>query len=578
MYLTLEKIRERLTKPLHKNEIDIAVNHQDRLRLHCDVKTESKDCYANKSLNQFLAFVKNILTEDKYRLFLTLLRYPIVTNDVTDIIFDKLARIFDGRNPSFDYRFTDAELLADWQAYRTNVLKEPAVWQTLGWSNFKTEINSVLIVDVAQSQNADKPEPYFYWLPIGNVIDFSTDNEGNIEDIIFNDNDKIVAIDNVSYKVYRKAEGDAIRLEVENPHDLGYCPARFFWNVPLSLSTPNVKKSPLTKELEKLDWYLFFLISKRHLDMYGSYPIYSGYEANCDYTDEINHTHCEHGFLKNEQDQYVFDSAGVLMQCPKCGKHKINGAGSFIEIPIPSAPNAEGYAYTPDLKNPVQMLSVDRNSLDYNAEECDRLKNEIITACIGTDTNVLADNAVNEMQVEATFESQSSILNRIKEGFEQAQQFIDETICRLRYGNQFISATINYGTDFFILTPAELRERYKTAKDAGASESELDSLQSQIIETEYRNDAQRQQRMKLLAEIEPYRHLSIAEMRELLNNGIIGREDMVVKVNFSNYIKRFERENGDINAYVMNGDYADRIEQIEATLKSYVSPINNQTL
>ncbi|MFR8207454.1 MAG: hypothetical protein ACLU99_14970 [Alphaproteobacteria bacterium] len=25
-------------------------------------------------------------------------------------------------------------------------------------------------------------------------------------------------------------------LLVDNPHDVGYCPARFFWNEPLSLS------------------------------------------------------------------------------------------------------------------------------------------------------------------------------------------------------------------------------------------------------------------------------------------------------------------------------------------------------
>ena len=63
---------------------------------------------------------------------------------------------------------------------------------------------------------------------------------------------------------------------IDSPHDLGYTPARFFWNEAISLREPDVKASPLTEQLESMDWYLFYHISKRHLDMYGSYPIYSG--------------------------------------------------------------------------------------------------------------------------------------------------------------------------------------------------------------------------------------------------------------------------------------------------------------
>lgn len=70
----------------------------------------------------------------------------------------------------------------------------------------------------------------------------------------------------------------------------------------------------------------------------------------------------------------------------------------------------------------------------------------------------------------------------------QAQQFVDETVCRLRYGGLFVSAKVNYGTEFYLSNATELRERYKVAKESGASEAELDALQNQIIETEYRNN------------------------------------------------------------------------------------------
>lgn len=115
--------------------------------------------------------------------------------------------------------------------------------------------------------------------------------------IIFRQPDKRIAvIDDERYRVFAEDGGNIGELLVDNPHDLRYCPARFFWNEPMNLREPDVKQSPLTKELEALDWFLFFHISKRHLDMYGAYPIYSGYEQSCDFTNAENGDYCDGGF------------------------------------------------------------------------------------------------------------------------------------------------------------------------------------------------------------------------------------------------------------------------------------------
>lgn len=185
---------------------------------------------------------------------------------------------------------------------------------------------------------------------------------------------------------------------------------------------------------------MFYHISKRHLDLYGAYPIYSGYEQSCDFSNGENGDYCDGGFLKDKQGFYRLDAAGLLMRCPKCGDSRINGVGSFVEIPIPDGDKQ------PDLRNPVQMLTVDRGSLDYNVEEENRLKNDIITSVVGTNEEITTRDALNEQQIQANFESQSTVLNRVKKGFEAAQQFVDETVCRLRYGGLFVSAKVNYGT------------------------------------------------------------------------------------------------------------------------------------
>ena len=523
----------------------------------------------------FLAWVQNLIPHDKFKIFKTLFRYPVRTNEVTGICFDKLSRIFDGRNPAFNYQFQNTEQRDDWEYYRQDVLKEPEIWSTKGWEFFKTEINSVLIVDLPAEQNpADRyPTSYFYWLPIESVITFEANRTTGVMDwIIFRQPDKRIAvIDDERYRVFAEDDGGNIgELLVDNPHDLRYCPARFFWNEPMNLREPDVKQSPLTKELEALDWFLFFHISKRHLDMYGAYPIYSGYEQSCDFTNAENGDYCDGGFLKDKQGYYRLDQAGLLMRCPKCGDKRITGAGSFVEIPIPDGDKQ------PDLRNPVQMLTVDRTSLDYNVEEEKRLRENIITAVVGQNEEVTQREAFNEQQVKAAFESQSTVLNRVKKGFEAAQQFVDETVCRLRYGNMFVSAKVNYGTEFYLYDASELRNRYKLAKESGASEAELDALQNQIIETEYRNNPTQLQRMLILAELEPYRHLTRNEVLDLYGRNLIPENELRIKLNFANFVRRFERENTNILEFGTQIPFNQKISVITSKFNEYASENSNR--
>lgn len=570
MPYTAEQIRERLRKNERAATLTRAKMHQLRIKFHTVKRvTTFNSPYISIPLTQFLAMVENILPHDKFVLFKALFRYPVKTNEITDICFDKLSRIFSGQNPLFNYQFTIPEEAQDWEEYRRERLDEPNIWQTKGWEFFKSEINSVLIVDLQREQSGPRPEPYFYWLPIESVLTYKADpTTGQMDYIVFRHHDKIIVLDDASYRVWddEKHTGELLgEPEVETPHDLGYCPARFFWNVPLSLDEPDVKESPLSGELESLDWFEFFHISKRQLDLMGAYPILSGYEQACDFTNAENGDYCDGGFLRDKQGRYRLDPAGLLLRCPKCGNKRIIGAGSFVEIPIPSEQEN-----VPDLRNPVQLLQVDRKALDYNVDEQERLRNEIITAVVGQDEIVTDRDAYNEQQVRANFESVTTVLRRIKRGFEQAQQWVDSTCCRLRYGNYFISCTIDYGTEFYLYTPNDLRAKYKAAKEAGASESELDALQEQIIETTWRSDPARLQRMQILADLEPLRHLTKDEALAAFKEGVIDPVALRVKLNFPELVRRFERENTNIVEFGSAIPYPKKIDIIAETLAGYV--------
>lgn len=573
MGLDLERIVKEVQIPSKREAIRQAIEQQDRIKFHADT---TLDIAESVPYIKFKAFVGSLLPADKYELTMNLLKFPIPTNEVCESIWVRLSKIFDGRNPAFDYEFHKTQERDDWEWYRQEKLHEPSVWANKAWEYFKTEINSVLVVDMPEEQDASDryPQPYFYFVPINEVISYKVNRQTeNMDWIIYRSGeDRIIAIDDENYWVFerkidksfgrKKNEGELGELLSKHPHGLGFCPARFFWNEPLSLSNPDIKKSPLSKELADLDWYLFYCLGKKHLDTYAGYPIYSAYEEDCDYSDADGNV-CHHGHLQRPDGSYLTDLNGNPKVCPLChNKKQLAGAGTFVSVPVPE----DGQ---PDLRKPIDITTIDVTSLNYNVEEKERLRKHIISACVGMDNTILNEVSLADKQVDASFESQDVVLNRIKKGFEQAQEFVDTTCCLLRYGDGFIGASINYGTEFYTLTPEVLQSRYTTAKQGGASDFELDALNRQLMETEYRHNPVELQRMIILSDLEPFAHLTKEEVMNLYKEGIITREEVLLKNNFSSYIKKFERIHENILEYGYNMPYEEKIENIYQTILSY---------
>ena len=541
MALQREQIREIIKKPAKTAIIRKAIKHEARLRFHTESYIDPMDI--SMPFTEFAEWVQKLIPKDKYKIFLSLFKFPTPNVKLTKRIYGELKRVFDGRDTAVTFQFLDNTLKDDWNWYRRDVLQEPQVWQTKGWDALRTAINSVLIVDIPQEQTGDRPDAYFYFLRIENVIDFKSKGE-DLEWIVFRQPGKRVAAFDDTYmrlfEINEKGEIDSLISEAQ--HGLGYCPAKFFWTTPLSQEQPDIKENPLSSELGGLDWLLFFRISKRHLDLYAPYPIYSAYAADCSFRNNETGDYCDGGFLRNIKGEYKVLRDGTVERCPICSEKRIAGVGSFIEVPIPRDNR-------PDLKDPVTITTIDRNSLDYNTEEEKRLENEIFTNVTGGGGDVQQKESINEMQVSANFEDKKTVLLNLKSNFEKAQKFVDDTICRLRYGDGFISSNINWGTEFYLYDVSDLQKIYNDAKSNGASEARLDMISNQIIETESRNNPQRLERMFLLKQLEPYRNLKIGELQSLSNKGVIDPLLFIIKINFSDFVDRFERENINITEF-----------------------------
>lgn len=571
MALDLNQIKQILQKPTKRQVIQKAANMQKRLRFHTETNIAVSDI--NQPTALFLDWVRNLLPKDKYNIFLQLFKFPLSTPAVVEDVYRELERVFYSRNSSSSYQFTDSELAEDWADYRKNKLNEPDIWKTVGWKKMQVSINSILVVDLPQVQMSVRPEPYFYWLEIEDVIDYEMINDTEFKWIVFRQpNRRIAAFDDTYIRVYQLNEKNEIAsLVSEATHNLGYCPARFFWSTQLNEKNKDLKKNPISKELSNLDWYLFFSVSKQHLDLYAPYPIYSAYAADCNFENNETGDYCDGGFLRNSSGEYKILNDGTVEKCPCCSEKRIAGPGSFLEVPIPN--QAEGIV---DMRNPVQITTIDKDSLTYNVEECVRLRNDIIVSIAGSGGTVSEKEAINETQVAANFESKTSVLNALKTNFELAQKFVEDTICRFRYGSDFISSSINWGTEFYVFTVKELYNKYEQAKTNGASESELDAITQQILEVEYRNNPLVLQRMLILKQLEPYPHKTLDEVLKLHEKKLLNENYVKLKINFSTLVERFERENINIIEFASARTFSEKIKLITDKLLDYVREENDQ--
>ena len=98
----------------------------------------------------------------------------------------------------------------------------------------------------------------------------------------------------------------------------------------------------------------------------------------------------------------------------------------------------------------------------------------------------------------------------------------------------------------------------------------MSSITTQILEVEYKNNPQVLQRMLVLKQLEPYQHKTLAELTSLADLGLVTQEKLILKLNFSSYIDRFERENINIVEFGSNLSMSEKVKIINEKLLSYV--------
>lgn len=486
---------------------------EERLSLHTTFDTTRP-----AGLHRFLNFVGNILPKDKWRLFKQLMSYPTETTPLVEEIHKSLKKIFNGRDPKNDLPEIPEELF------------DQNAWREEAWAWHIGNPSAILVIDKEIKEDSEENIPYYYFLPIKAVDQLALNKNNTIKFIRFKNKKKqTVFICNEYYRILND-EGSAI---TENPHNIGYCPASFLLHEIPNQKDKAFRANSISKLIGALDWLLFQEISSKYAELYMKYPIYWGYESECDF--EQGDTYCDKGYLRHAEG-YLYEQGTELVKCPKCGD-RLAGVGSFVEVPT----TAENVA-TP----PVGLVSADIPAYTTGQESLKKYKQSLFATATGNYMESINDKAVNEKQVMSLYESRLNALEQLKASFEKTEAWTIKTLL-LFYTGAEEKVNINYGTRFYLSTISEAVENYSTAKEKELQFSLLDELQDEIFALKYKSDPKKKERYRILRDLDPLRHVTFDQGFKMYEQGLINKETLFLHINLSTLLSEVEKNmNGNI--------------------------------
>lgn len=500
------------------------------------------------------------------------MRFPLPIVQITDSILNDYFKVFEGKNRFFNVSASrDISTLKRWLSE-----KRPEEWiETQAREVLKNKPCSFVVID--RMQNG---EPYLLNIDSERLIDVDVMNkEGQCGYIIFihsietnteDTSEQLVnysVYDDTMYRVFQKSsKSDVFTLISENPHNVGYCPARLFVETPSNSKNPLKRRVSFGPSISKLEDWTIFDIFRNYVDHYVPFPVTESPIKKC------SNTRCKGG--KVAEEEIVNAATGQKRTkwttCQVCGgkdKSRFIGPGSHIGIKLQADKTKE------DGSGKFKMHFPETDKMKYVPEKLDALELEIKYKTVGV-SNVLTKEAVNEKQVKGSFASMESVLMRNKTQLDNIYKWIVSTVSRLYYRNITVSIEANFGTEFYLISEDELQERFKRAKENGLPKSEQIQIYEQLIETKYKGNSDKIERQKILLRLDPLPLYSEDEALEMYSKGAIDSSELNFKINFYKFVTRFEDENTVVTEFGSNLEYSNKIEIIFNTLKHY----NNENI
>jgi hypothetical protein len=561
---------ERIKSPKNKDRITKGVDLEKRIRLHTVGTQDSSTAF-----EPWLYKINNLLPKDKFEIFKQLIGEPVPTLDLTETIFDELAKIFEASNKSIYSSYT-SDTLRKSQEFKQYFDVEK-FFKTEVYDMLKVAPNSVLVIDTKlELDPSGKPQPIAYFVHLESIIDMDINRDGSTNYIIFKaSEDRIVAIDKKNYYVFTTEEGKEPTLAPNYPQehqlldqlDRPYAPAFMIYPDFLNVTDNIMVNSPLTKSLGNLDWLLFWSVSKRYLDLYAPFPIYVSYEEDCTYVTPTGEA-CESGMIRL-YDKEDLEQPAQIIPCPHCSKTKMFGAGSEVTVPAPQSKDE------PNLIDAIKVIPAEEKSLTYVTKELERLEQKIYYSVLGKTSQPIENFSQSISQLDLSTESRKAVLLHIKSVIEKVHKKVLYTMNKIMYGSEFVDCHVDYGDNYFLSTQEQETDKYKKLKDTGAPEGMLHASLETIIQTTYKTAPATALLQQVYLEVEPYQTMSIETVMKLAYEGMIPKKKAIAKIHFTDFIEQFEATHTSLINSVENGDFDKDsvVKMIKKQLETYADSL-----
>jgi len=557
-----DQIVNRVKEPFNSELVQKGRNYESRLRLFTEPMEEEdlKDEFGWKAFKKFLSEVLSLEQDLKISEFI---QFPLTVTNITESIVKELYKVFDASNSFFDVNVLKSTKNAKIEKILSNI--NIVNWiEEVGKSVIKNSPNTIIVIDKDKDGN-----PYPLAIENDRLIDVMLKDDGiTCEYITFlhsvtgkdeTKETRYSLYDDYAYYVILKVK-DQYKIEKSTPHGADECPARMFVNKSLNSKDWFSRFSHLASSLSKLNEWQQFDVYKYYTDHYAPFPVQEMVKANCSVDG------CQDGFI---MDETTYQSDGELKyfstprKCPACeNRNKIGIGGRILIDPVEDGEKD-------NVAGKFRMISNDVKNLEYIQGKLNLIEMSVTNKIVGVDA-LVAKTAINKTQVIGSFESKTNILLNIKSNLDDIYVWIVSTIANIYIKNTEIEVNANFGTEWYLKPYSEINEDFKKAIESGLPTEEIDLIYNQLIETKYKGNPYKIQRLKLINSLNPVPYKTFDEKKSLLESEIITKDDFIISERLVTFVKRFEKDNGDILDFGIDQDDKVRLNTISKQFRNYI--------
>jgi hypothetical protein len=386
-----------------------------------------------------------------------------------------------------------------------------------------------------------KPEPYVVFRSILDIHDYYF--KGNrVEYIIFKKEYTYTDIVNgvntekkkCIYRVIDDAYDYLVELKNGNytfvpdatiPNPWGYVPCKLISNQRDSKS--NARTTYIWKAIDTCDEYLLDSSIHTITKKLHGFPRIWERQRDC--------KKCKgNGYMSYLDKDNITPVQSPCNECNGTGKNNKDDVSDKIIVPLL---NQQGQ---PDNVPVMGYVQIDNDTPKTQVEFLERLEKLIHIGIWSNNESEISYSGTDKTATGSLLNVQTiwDKLCLLSENAQEIELFITNLIGQVRYGADYKGSVINYGKRYFVRSSDEVEQLYLTAKKGGMPSHILDAYIEELIYIRFGNDAVELEKQLKLNSIEPFIHLSSAELKTMG----VSQSDFFMKLYFTDYIEQYERD------------------------------------